>query len=250
MRGESKKNSSKRRSFILSLFFPGWNEMLQFWALGKDVYSTLNKTEVYFKMKHHLKLLWKRPNKKHLHFFQNPFPIFLLLFFFFPLNWNECLWSAWIHKTFQSSDFYNISGKKLLLASSLLPSAATSQEAERNQSPGEMSGLSQGRGSSRTMMWSTQHTSTWVSTSQSRQKKVQGVSFPTWSRMNALWTPTLVVPLLLLRTTTSVSLWWKRNRMYCIQSSTHRASSFWHLTWDLWHEHIKVGKCWMGFYYL
>lgn len=82
MRGESKKNSSKRRSFILSLFFPGWNEMLQFWALGKDVYSTLNKTEVYFKMKHHLKLLRKRPNKKHLHFFQNPFPIFLLLFFF------------------------------------------------------------------------------------------------------------------------------------------------------------------------
>lgn len=34
-------------------------------------------------MKHHLKLLRKRPNKKHLHFLQNPFPIFLLLFFFF-----------------------------------------------------------------------------------------------------------------------------------------------------------------------
>lgn len=82
MRGESKKNSSKK-AFISSLFFPGWNEMLQFWAFRKDVYSTLNKTEVYFKMKHHLRLLRKNPNKKHLHFFQNPFPTFLLLFFFF-----------------------------------------------------------------------------------------------------------------------------------------------------------------------
>lgn len=87
MRGES-KNISKR-SFILSLFFPGWNEMLQFRALQKDVYSTLNKTELYFKMKHHLRLLRKHPNKKHLHFFQNPFPTFLPLFFFFSshLKW-------------------------------------------------------------------------------------------------------------------------------------------------------------------
>lgn len=153
IRGE-RKNSSKRRSFTLSLFFPGWNEMLRFWAFGKDVYSTLNKTEVYFKMKHHLKLLRKRPNKKHLHFFQIPFPIFLLLFFFFPLNWNKSLWSAWIHKTFQSTDLYNFSGKNLVFASSLLPSVATSQEAETKQSRGEMSGLSRGQGCSRAV-WST-----------------------------------------------------------------------------------------------
>lgn len=47
MIGDSKQNRSKG-SFISSLFFSGWNEILQLWTLGKDVYSTLNKTEVYF----------------------------------------------------------------------------------------------------------------------------------------------------------------------------------------------------------
>lgn len=66
-------------------------------------------------MKHHLKLLWKHPNKKHLHFFQDPFPVFLLLFSFSLLNWNKSLWSAWICKTFQSTHLYNSSGKNSYL---------------------------------------------------------------------------------------------------------------------------------------
>lgn len=182
-------------------------------------------------MKHHLKLLRKRPNKKHLHFFQNSFPVFLLLLFFFSIETNFFDQHEFTKHSGQPTCIISV-GKILICTNPFVQCGHLSGSREKTELRRDEWAFLRPRlqqdGVEHTLIWRT-HTSTQISTSQSRQKKVQDVSYPTWSRMNALWTLSLIVPLLLVRTTTSVSLWWKTNIICCIQCSTRGASSFWHL---------------------
>ena len=139
-------------------------------------------------MKHHLKLFRKRPNKKHLHFFQKPFPIFLLLFFFFSIE--TSLFDQHEFTKHSSQLICIISVGKILIC--INPSVQCSHVS------GGREKTEPGRGEwvfprprlqqdsvEHTLIWH-KHTSTQISTGQSRQKKVQDISYPTWSRMNAL----------------------------------------------------------------
>lgn len=239
MKGDSKLNRSKG-SFISSLFFSGWNEILQLWTLGKDVYSTLNKTEVYFYMKHHLKLLWKHPNKKHLHFFLNPFPVFLLLFFF-PFSIETNLFDQ--HKSTKHSSQATciIPVGKILVW--IIPSVQCSHysgDRERAE-PGRAEWIfllprMQENSVELTLIWYTPQCT-------ERQRKVQDVSYPIWSRMNALWAPSLIEPLLCVGTT-SVCLLWKSKVTFYIQNPQRKvllAPSVGPLAWT-----EKGRKSWMG----
>lgn len=91
-------------------------------------------------MKHHLKLLCKSPNKKHLHFFQNLFPTFLqLFFFFFSFPYLKGFSSISINSQNISANWLVSFQWENFLLESIIPfCAATSHEAERKQSPGEM----------------------------------------------------------------------------------------------------------------
>lgn len=199
--------------------------MLHFWAHGKDVYSTLNKTEVYFKMKHHLKLLRKHPSKKHLHFFQNPFPIFLLPFFFFFLSIETSLFDQHEFTKHSSQPTCIISvGKNSYLHQAFCPVRPLLRRQRENRPWERWVDFPETKTAAG--WW---HTHQHTGIHQPKQREEGSGCLLSLLEQDEHSVESVVVPLLLARKITSESLWWKRNTIDCIQCSTYQASSFWHL---------------------